>query len=141
MIDFKTQNSPVAQAIRALIEEVHQHRLVDLAVLSTIDGLPLETTAVKSSQFAAAVGFLMANAQQTCANLSLTETCYEVVVRQENGRLLVCRSFDVENGRLILAVLLKQDTAHNQLLTQTVEQVQAIISHYQQDMYTSKEVM
>jgi hypothetical protein len=137
--DFKAAHSPVAQALLALISELHQHKLVELAVLSTMDGLPLATTTVKASQFAAAAGFLMANAQQTCANLSLIESCQEARVRQVNGRLLICRSFAAGGGHLILAVLLKQNDAYDHLLNHTIDQVQITINQYQAGLPTNEE--
>jgi predicted regulator of Ras-like GTPase activity (Roadblock/LC7/MglB family) len=128
LLNLDKAGSPVAQALTNLMGRLHQHNLVESAVLSTADGLPLETTAAVANQFAAVVGFLMANAQQTCANLSLKDECTELTIRQESGRLLVCRSFSVDNGRLILAVLFKQYGPYTRLLDQTIHQARTIIA-------------
>jgi predicted regulator of Ras-like GTPase activity (Roadblock/LC7/MglB family) len=122
--------SVVAQRLAEAMQALNQHELVESAVLSTVDGLPLEGTAARAAQLAAAAGFMLANAQQTCANLSVKDDCAEVVVRQESGRLLICRAFTVHNSRLILVVLLKRDGSYQLLINQVIQNTCAIMTTY-----------
>jgi predicted regulator of Ras-like GTPase activity (Roadblock/LC7/MglB family) len=127
-LDLNATSSPVGRALADLMDKLRQNSLVESAALASADGLPLEMADIRTNQLAAAVGFLMANAQQTCANLSLKDDCFELIVRQDSGRLLVCHSFQVDNGRLILAVLLKENGAYQRLLEQTIRQAQRIVN-------------
>lgn len=113
----------VAQQVNKILANLADRASVHWVILATEDGLIVGETATSSPQRAAIVSFLGASVRQACIMLGF-QPGNEIAIRMENGRLLITRTFQVNNNHMLLATVLNQQAAHRHLLSQTIQGIQ-----------------
>lgn len=118
---LQNQQSPLAQELGQIMAALNARPEVQLAVLCTEDGLPVNMATAVATQLAAVTGFILATVHQSFALLGLEEGS-ELLVQKKDG-CLVCRSFMAADWQLVLVVIFAQEVSYKRLLTQTISRI------------------
>ncbi len=118
---LQNRQSLIAQELGQIMAALNARPEVQVAVLCTADGLPVNVATAVATQLAAVTGFILATVHQSFTLLGLEEG-NELVVHMNEG-WLVCRSFVAADLQLVLVVIFGQEVAHKRLLTQTIQHI------------------
>jgi len=119
---FQQTTSDTAENLKQIIHQLQKRSEIEMAILSTEDGIPVQYIHEHDSKTAAVAGFILAATRQGFAMLNLN-TSQEVVIRNSNGQLFVSRIFQAGESRLILTVLFGQEISYKRLLTQAINKI------------------
>ena len=121
-IVFKQNHSQTADKLADIMHGLQQITEVDLALLATDDGIPLQRLAEQHNKAGAVAGFILAAARQGFAMLDL-RTTQEIVIRNDQQQLFVSRIFPVNESWLVLTILFKREVPYKRLLNKTIHAI------------------
>ena len=116
------QHSETADALCEIMADLQTRSEIDLALLSTDDGIPLQRLSDLDSKMGAVTGFILAAARQGFSILDL-RTSREIVIRNDQQQVFVSKIFPIHESFLVLTVLFKRDVPYKRLLNQAIRSI------------------
>ena len=114
--------SATAENLKQIISDLQKHPNIKIAILSTGDGIPVNSINEEDNKAAAVAGFMLASAHQGFAMLNLFSS-EEIVIRNSKHQLFVSRIFQMGDSRLILIVLFEKEIAYKRLINRAIKDI------------------
>ena len=114
--------SATAESLKQIIGDLQKHPNIKIAILSTEDGIPVNSINEEDNKAAAVAGFMLASAHQGFAMLNLFSS-EEIVIRNSKHQLFVSRIFQIGDSRLILIVLFEKEIAYKRLINRAIKDI------------------
>ena len=120
------QQSDTGKALSEIMANLQTRSEIDLALLSTDDGIPLQRISDLDSKMGAVAGFILAAARQGFTMLDLRSS-QEIVIRNDQEQLFVSKIFPIHESCLVLTILFKRDVAYKRLFNQAIKSIVATV--------------
>ena len=120
--------SSTAEKLTEIILDLQHDPAIEMVILSTEDGIPINSINDKDNKAAAVAGFMLAAARQGFAMLNLAGS-REIVIRNKHNQLFVSRIFSTGESKLILILLLNEDIPYKRLMNRVTRRIKTTVEN------------